>query len=95
MGRKLDGNIETKIPRIGAAASLPVFLLAVGMYRRLLPYSESPTYEQLFLGFRDVLGGDRCSLVMLGLLLLPALASRASLRSHYWTATARANRLRN
>jgi hypothetical protein len=69
---------------VGTATSLPVFLLAVGMYLRLLPYSESPTYEQLFLGFRGVLGGDRCSLVILGLLLLPALASRASLRHACW-----------
>jgi hypothetical protein len=73
-----------RISSSGLATSLPLFLLAIGMYVRLIPYRMSLETGLVLLGYEFVLGSQRTNLVLLCLLLLPALAYMVRIRYADW-----------
>jgi hypothetical protein len=71
---------------VGAAASLPLVLLAAAMYLRLAPYRGALDADLVLLGYEAVLGKERAPLALLALLALPPLAARAGLARASWIA---------
>jgi hypothetical protein len=68
----------------GLAASLPLALVGIAMAYHLRHYHALGQVDPLFLGYRAALGGHRASLVLLGLLMLPALSRMARVRESSW-----------
>jgi uncharacterized protein DUF6077 len=68
----------------GAAASLPVFVVAALMHQRLEPFLTAADPDPYFTPYVTTLGWRRAPLVLLALLALPALATRARLASANW-----------
>jgi hypothetical protein len=68
----------------GFAASVPVALVAIATMSRLRPFRGSEQVDDLLLGYQVVLGSNRTSLILLGLLLLPVLSTMARLRESSW-----------
>ena len=69
---------------MGVATSAPLILLGIGMIYHLHQY---PGLEQMYplkVDYQTVLGRYRTSLVLLGLLILPALSRMAKLRESGW-----------
>jgi len=73
-----------RVTLAGLGASLPVLLVASAMYPRLAPYRSAVEVDGVLPGYSTTLGDVRAPLVLLALLLLPALASRARLRRSAW-----------
>jgi hypothetical protein len=67
----------------GVSSSLPLFIFALIMYVRLLPYPDSRVRPIIY-GCRTALGDVRTPLALLALLFLPALALRARVRDPRW-----------
>jgi hypothetical protein len=68
----------------GAAASLPVLVVALLMQQRIAPFVTSADPDPFFRPVVTTLGYTRAPLVLLALVLLPALAARARLASASW-----------
>jgi hypothetical protein len=68
----------------GAAASLPVLIMAALMHARLSPFLTSADPDPYFTPYLTTLGWRRAPLVLLALLSLPALAARARVASAEW-----------
>ena len=68
----------------GLASSVPLVLVGIGMMWHLRQYRAPEQWDPLLLGYQTVLGNHRTSLVLLGLLMLPALSRIAKLRESGW-----------
>ena len=69
---------------VGLTTSFPLFLLGMSMVYHLHQYQSPEQIEQILLGYKTVFGSHRTSLVLLGLLILPALSRMAKLRESSW-----------
>ncbi|MBW2644791.1 MAG: hypothetical protein JRE23_01185 [Deltaproteobacteria bacterium] len=70
----------------GLAAGFPLVLVGIGMIYHLRSYHVPEQVDPLFLGYQ-ALGINRVSLVLLGLLILPALSRAAKLRESAWLSS--------
>jgi hypothetical protein len=68
----------------GAAASLPVILMAALMHSRLSPFMTPEDPDPFFRPYLTTLGFTRTPLVLLAIMMLPVLATRARLACADW-----------
>jgi hypothetical protein len=68
----------------GFGSSLPVILVSGGLYLKMAPYLAAISVDERLLSYTTTLGIIRAPFVLLGLLLLPILATLAKVKYATW-----------